>query len=780
MMVKHIKYFVVALILVATLAVLCGCIDIDELKVDLGLADEPENMNNKVTVIVKETEGITLKNADEDTIREIKRGNQCRIQFRVDSGYVYISNSVGADVTFNDDTGYYVLTIRKVTAPMTVVINVIDRDKVYEVSVKKTHGEGKVTFTAGSSGVMLEPQPCTVKAELPKGSNDYVFTGWSLGASLSEGGKLLSTSEIYEYTPTDYKTTLYANYSSKKSYELIYHANGGSIVVLNPGGNIVKQSHCIMGDFSNDYPMQNTLHENNDVANFVREGYTAIGYSSVPVDNFVEYNCKAEYGEVCNECPHVNHIPGFVNMGGLCYAEPGGAPVNLYIVWAKNSAEGDFEYTTTTVNILVPGGTTSVRGVKITKYKGNDTVVVIPSTLGDSSVVQIDKDAFTKYSLATVVIPRSVYRIEIGAFATSPNIKQVIYFDSLQYVANTSFSSQNNISTIVLNSQRLPAYNSGEGAFGIKYMRLRALYYQGKKKLIVVSGSSTLNGLKSSYMEELLGNEYSVINYGTNAMNPSVFFLDVISNYTTEGDIIIHAPEWTASGPLGRNEIVWKLFRASPQCYDIFREVNMTEYYNYWDAWRNYQMDNSEGKFAAQIVNNGGYQIKNYGMNKYGDLTNNRYNRTMNTTSKMNFGSSQESLVNAGAYYLNKINKKIVAKGGTLLASFATSDMVSLQNHDSGWRNKVDGYTKKFADALDYPVISNFGTYVMAGDLMYDSQWHCNWQGAMVRTRELYTDLKIYLDRVADDPNFNSDTYMSFYTREQMRTTKYPKWEEYP
>lgn len=776
---KYLKYILVVLMLTLAFATLCGCIDMDEIMVDLGLTDEVDNMNNRVTVVIRDIDGISLRDGT-DPVQEVKRGTQFRLQFRVDPGYVYVSNSVGGEVVYNADTGYYVLTVRTVSAAMTIDLLVVDRDEVYEITLEKTLPGAKVNFAKGSSSVMLEPETCTVTAEYPDG---YIFNGWSLGAALTDGGTLISTDTTLKYTPADetYKTTLYANFSSANYYQMVYHANGGTIVKLDT--NTSLEHYTITGKYNSTFPLQNTYNENSDEFAFIRSGYIPIGFSEIPVDNFVAYNCKSEYGEVCDECPCVNHIPGFVNMGGLCYVSPSSGILNLNVVWAKVSPESDFETSTERVTALTFGGNTAVTGARITKYKGNDSVIVIPEAIDGEKVISIGESAFQKFSIKTVIINKNVLEIQKGAFTSSPNIDQIVYFDSLQYVWNNSFNETNRASTIVLNAQRLPAYNTGEGAFAIKYARLRALTAQGKKKLVIVSGSSTLNGLKSSYMESLLNNEYSVINYGTNAMNPSVFFLDVISNYVTEGDIIIHAPEWNSEGPLGNNKIVWKLFRASTQCFDIFREVDMSEYTNYWDAWRNFQVDNSEGKYAAQIKpGKEGYQVSGIGMNLYGDLTNSsRQTRTFNTTSRMNFGSTQENLVRQGAVNLNKINKKILAKGGTLLASFATADMITYNNGDANWRSKCDSITNLFAEVLDYPVISNFGTYVMEGHLMADSQWHCNWSGAMVRTRELWYDLDRYFNFIQDNPDAkNSDTYLGFNYREQLRAKSYPSWESYP
>jgi hypothetical protein len=68
----------------------------------------------------------------------------------------------------------------------------------------------------------------------------------------------------------------------------------------------------------------------------------------------------------------------------------------------------------------------------------------------------------------------------------------------------------------------------------------------------------------------------------------------------------------------------------------------------------------------------------------------------------------------------------------------------------------------------------------MEGNLMRDSAWHCNKNGAMVRTYELWQDLNTYLNFVQDNPGEVADTYKMFTDRERYKATTYPKWESYP
>ena len=77
---KYLRYILVVLMIAVSFATLCGCIDLDEIMVDLGLTDDVDNMNNRVTVVIRDVDGVTLKEGTE-SIQEIKRCNQFRIQF---------------------------------------------------------------------------------------------------------------------------------------------------------------------------------------------------------------------------------------------------------------------------------------------------------------------------------------------------------------------------------------------------------------------------------------------------------------------------------------------------------------------------------------------------------------------------------------------------------------------------------------------------------------------------------------------------------------------------
>jgi hypothetical protein len=556
------------------------------------------------------------------------------------------------------------------------------------------------------------------------------------------------------------------------AYQITYTANGGTVNGSENG------TYSIAKTYDQNFLLQQTLHINNGAATFKRSGYQLIGYSTSPTTEYANYTS-------------VNAITGFSNVGGVCEVPRSTNKLTLYPVWAKETATGSFASKTVTYNDIFYAGSTNTlgavvkrdtTGIEITSYSGSHETVVIPEYINGSPVIGIAANAFSSTSVKKIVIPQTVKKIASGAFSKCTGLTELVFFDSLQYVYNESFPST--VKTIVMNSTKLPTYaGSAEGSFCIKYERVR--FYRNSKKMIVVSGSSTLNGLNSQLLYDNFNGEYEIVNYGTNAGTQSMFYLDVISKYTTTGDIVIHAPEWTSGNSMGDNKLQWKIFRGNNQCYDIFRDVDMSKYTNFWGAYTDCHIGklinskNTESDWAG--LNTGKeYQHPNTGMNKYGDLVGNRNKRTYDPgNTSMIFSNGQLSSTRAAN--LNYVNSKIVSKGGTLLFSFGTADALKVTKASSSWRNSCDSFTRHCASLLDFPVISNVGTYIMGSNDMnttasyqeiYNSEWHCTYYGANVRTVELTYDIKQYLNK-------RTDSWESYTTRESHRNTNAYKTYNY-
>lgn len=759
----RLKICLLAALIVLCFSALCSCFDIDDMIVDLGFYNEHKKVNTEYNVILRECAGVSLDDGEE-AIQKVKSGSSVKFKITISDNYIYLGNTAGATY----DKEKRIIELKDVVAPTTIDIILISKSELYTVDVYKNYEKATVVFTKGSA-YSAEPGEITLKAIAPVG---YIFSGWSSGTFLANGGTILERGDEYSFKQNDSERSVkvYANFTSEKGYELTYDPNGGLL-------NNQPHSYTFEKEYSEMFALQQTVHGNDDSMRFKRDGYQAIGFSTEKTTEYADYTS-------------VNAIKGFSNMGGVCEVPRAVGELTLYVVWAKNTDKPAFTYETATYSdiwyaedrnnnnsiSLDEVSKQSMTGIVITKYNsvynsGKKDTVVIPDYIDGKPVIGIRADAFRNVTgVKKVVIPQTVMKIESGAFSGCSSIKEVVFFDSLQYVYNASFSG--NVSTVVLNSQKLPTYaGTAEGSFCIKYERVRA--NRDKKKIVVVSGSSSLNGLNSKMLSENFDNEYVVVNYGTNAATQSMFYIDVISNYVTDGDIIVHAPEWTSGASMGDNTIHWKLFRGNNQCYDIFREVDMSEYTNFWGAYMTCMIGklvapSVDGDYAGLQIGKA-YQHPNTGMNYCGDLLGNRNSRTYSGNGRMMFSNGTLSAQRAAN--LNKVNARIKDGGGTVVFSFGTADALDVARADSAWKSKCDDFTRHCATLLDAPVISNVGTYVLGENdrnvgskyqEMFNSAWHATYYGANIRTVELIYDLEKYLEN-------RTDTWESYQVRESHR-----------
>jgi hypothetical protein len=100
--------------------------------------------------------------------------------------------------------------------------------------------------------------------------------------------------------------------------------------------------------------------------------------------------------------------------------------------YPKANPISDFEYTTTEAD---------ENKIKITKYIGTDTSVVIPESIDKKEVTQIGESAFYKTNVQTLVMPNTVKNIHSIAFAECSELKEVTFSTNLVSVAFGAFAN---------------------------------------------------------------------------------------------------------------------------------------------------------------------------------------------------------------------------------------------------------------------------------------------------------------------------------------------------
>ncbi|MBQ9692526.1 MAG: hypothetical protein IJV70_05155, partial [Clostridia bacterium] len=357
---------------------LCGCLEI--------LPDSNVRNNDttyEIGVMIRECEGLTI--TSEETYVTVTAGTTVRFEAKIDEDYYYLGNTAGA--SYNAKTGR--VTLSRVFFPTTIDFILVPKSEMYKIEVAQNLNYGYVSFVEGSE-YMQHAAQVTLKASYFSG---YSFDGWTFDKFAYEGAEIVSTDTTYSFIPTSKTTKIYANYSNKQGYTIVYDANGGTIA--ETGGT----THMVTGEFSEMFSMQQTLEANNAKTNFVRPGYTAVGYSTEPM----------AYEAVST----ANAIPGFSNMGGVCEVGASGS-LNLYVVWAQNTPAEQFTVVEKKIRIIAPDGkkesgdaykSKDVFGYFITKYSGDDKIVVIPEEIDGVKVIGIANGAFNS-KVERVVIPK--------------------------------------------------------------------------------------------------------------------------------------------------------------------------------------------------------------------------------------------------------------------------------------------------------------------------------------------------------------------------------------
>ena len=453
--------------------------------------------------------------------------------------------------------------------------------------------------------------------------------------------------------------------------------------------------------FSNDYWSMPFARE--DDGRITKKGYVLLGYS-------LEKNGK-----------------GNLIRPGYKYTLPSGnGERNLYCVWAKETTASDFK----TTNY---GG-----GLKITDYNGSDTVVYIPREIGGKTVTAIGANAFANNkSLKEVHITSSVLEVENSAFANCKNLKTVTLYDNLTAISDSSFANCP-VKTVRLCAGKTPRYITSVETFGIKYERL--IKTKGQKRVIIVAGSSALYGIDSDYMQSLFKDKVTVINFGTNANQSIIYYLEAIAPYLTKNDIVIFSPEQYgefAYHTNGNPEMPSVTLQGTSTCYNLFENIDASKYTNIFNAIGQYC---NESARMPELT----WEDYSYKVDKYGDLS--------TLTSEMNspdfrFGANGYFRFNESVIpqkYISNLNRVIDTINKTDARIFFSYPPHNKNNVEKSSLNDsaYNSYNKWIAKTVHCPLISDIRDYIHNAEYFANTDYHLNTVGRELHSKQLAQDIK--------------------------------------
>ncbi len=596
-----------------------------------------------------------------------------------------------------------------------------------------------------------------------------VFGGWSLNARLDEGGALISAERehMLELSPdiqSGGEVAVYANYIDDNI--MYYDPNGGEISSDSVNASHTKYYTAVLesnrlkvaldSDYYNAVGCAALFW---DDSTFTRDGYVLI-----------EYNTKAD-------------------GSGEGYSLGSKFPMNgdtrtLYCIWAKDTPYSDFTYEA--FNCEMPDGVSAEKaphwhesGIKITSYKGNAETVVIPEKIDGKYVTAIGSGALTDKSVKTLVLSKYILTVESSALSGCRSLSRIYYPDSIYAIENEALDNESykNLRELYVNATMAPRFQSGDGAFWLKFARFIA--NTDKPRIAVIAGSSTYQGLSSAYLEALLGEAYTVVNFGTTRTTQAYMYLEAMQYYANEEDIIVYAPE-NSIYMLGDPTLYWKTLRDMEGMYNIFRHIDISGYENVFTAFSELNRGSQPGT-VTQTLENARYTIKcemyeqaieRSAVNEYGEYQNRDrekycndvgyqdvYNITLNDRVKsileghyMNsdpnedYNTSEKWCSITEERFVVNMNRAINAarsSGAKVYFSFCPVDADKICSEARADIDQwLEAYDKLISDTYDFDgLLGSSRNYIYNHKYFYNNAFHPNDYGRTLRTYTLYKDL---------------------------------------
>ena len=707
-------------------------------------------------VMVIENDGITITGDNPVTVEE---GGKATFTVAINEGYAFESVSAG---TYDTSAG--TLTVSDVKADVAVKFTVTEVDTSVKYQYFFAGTESDTTSVTTGSEVYGG-----AKITLNAGDTTQAFLGWSSGAALASGGKLLSMDRSYTVTvgeevAKDGIIVICANYSAAMAYS--YDANGGTVNSdsVNFVGND-KYYTCKEADGVVTVTLKEAYYTKAQAASlmwddgtFTREGYI-----------LKEYNTKADGSGV-----------GY-SLGSKYYIDfaEGGTPT-LYCIWAKETPASEFTYEE--IGINMPDGVTvakaphwSANGIKITGYTGNDKTVVIPEKIGDKFVTAIGGGAFTNKNIEALVMGRRILKIEDGAFVGCSELKTVYYPDGIYYISNAAFDepSYSSLKNFYVNATIAPRFATDAVNGPLAYKLSKLMATSDKNRIIVIGGSSVLQGLGTEYLEALLSGEYEVINFGTTRTTNGLVYLEAVKNYVHDGDIVLYSPE-NSIYMMGENELYWKTLRDMEGMYNLWRDIDVSGYENVLSAFADFNQSYRYKKAPTMyeemvesktVTPDGDRQDERRAYYRSANKINyvDSYYITLNERVKSKdegeWSNAQDQLANkdytnpdnptwvsfTAPEYKVPVNEALEAiKGAGAKTYFAfppaDANAVVPEAKDAAWIAAYDNLILTTYTALD-GILGSSADYIYDHEYFYDCALHLNDYGRTIRTYDLYLDI---------------------------------------
>ena len=643
-----------------------------------------------------------------DALQKIPYGEDASFAVTLPAGesivQVFVDDTLTENYLYENGT----LTLPGVTAPGTVRIVAGDPGKkvYWETQVMSKYG-GSVSSNVPEGAVAFGSM-VTMKAVPNDGA---VFLGWTERYSLESGGKLLTEEEQVTVEVDDFSFYI-ANFDAsgvpreeekkpasapvvrgENTYTIYYHVNGGNL--------LADDKVAVETTFDTSYWSMPVAREDDGLLN--RDGHILLGYS---------LNQEGT-GELIRP-GHKYRLPTEEKT------------YTLYCVWQEETDPAQFLVTETENN-----------SVRIDQYTGKDSVVYIPRKIDGKWVKQIAPGAFTgNETLTEVHISSGITTVADGAFKDCPALTTITVYDNLQNVSDASFAGSP-VKTMRLCAATTPRYVDSYINFSIKFERL--MLGEGGPRIVIVAGSSKYWGLDSLLMESLVDDAYTVVNYGTSVGMNIMFFLEAVSSYLTEDDVLVFAPEQygvNAYHSTGNPELPSTTFQGIASSYNLMERVDITHFEKVFDAF-------SEFTHGRMQMSDARWDSYSHLIDRTGAYTNSRTDYNAEDYYGGTLGTFRFDSEAFPAQYLPNLNRALdgaAEKGAAVLFSFPPHNRLAVMPRFRSAK-ALESYMEFLDESIHATRISDLNNYIHEPKYFDDSDYHLGVEGRGIHTRQLTEDL---------------------------------------
>ncbi len=449
------------------------------------------------------------------------------------------------------------------------------------------------------------------------------------------------------------------------------------------------------------YDLSRHLRANTETIILLRDGYLHVGWNTKP-DGSGEH----------------------IGLGSRITVTSGTA-VTLYASWKKQNDASDFIYRVSSDTAVLE------------KYTGSAEAdeIVIPREIDGLKVTGIAKGFAQRLKAKVLALPDTIVEVENGAFRDC-DIEEIIFWDGVERISDSAFLG-GKFKTWRLNAKLKPRYLASSEHVQFAENIDKLILLEDKRKLVFFGGCSMSYGLSSELIDEQFGSRFTVLNLGVIGGVDAGFQFDCISNYLSDGDILVHAPEvGSVFQFMGVRFADPRIFMMAEGNFDLLALADMSCLPNAFATL-------AEFNAGRRNLPAGEYSDCTEVYNIYGDIIKPR----PFTGEKYGDGSDSYGYSPECADSLGNLCDEYDAmreKGVEVYFSYSPVNLDGISERKRQELVWMD-FEQKCDKALSergYTVISSARDYLYSGEYFYDRDYHLNDKGAIIRTNQLIDDLK--------------------------------------